>query len=64
MFDMRRYHAESEEKKKYWTSYAQKTLTNPKATYSECKAAAIGVSSFDKELEQKLLAKKGKPPKY
>tara|TARA_R110002110_G_scaffold165494_1_gene365820 strand:+ start:318 stop:512 length:195 start_codon:yes stop_codon:yes gene_type:complete len=64
MFDMRRYHAESEEKQKFWTSYAQKILTNPKATYSECKAAAIGVSSFDKNLEKKLLEKKGKPPRY
>ena len=64
MFDMSQYLAECKEKEKFWIGYAQKILTNPKASYSECKTAAIGVSSFDKELEQKLLAKKGKPPKY
>jgi len=64
MFNLSEYLKEEEEKQKFWIEYAQKTLTNPKASYSECKTAAIGVSSFNKELERKLLEKRGKPPKY
>lgn len=63
-FNLRDYNAEREEKRKYWVDYARKVLADPRATYSECKTAAIGVGSFDKELEQKLLVKKGKPSRY
>jgi hypothetical protein len=63
-FNLRDYYVEREEKRKYWADYARKVLADPRATHSECKTAAIGVGSFDKDLEQKLLVKKGKPPRY
>jgi len=63
-FDYLEYKRDGDSKRDYWVKYAQKTLANPKATKSECKAAAIGVGSFNKELAQKLLEKKVKPPRY
>tara|TARA_Y100000593_G_scaffold12745_1_gene23599 strand:+ start:9097 stop:9288 length:192 start_codon:yes stop_codon:yes gene_type:complete len=58
------YFSEREEKGKYWTAHAQKTLADPRATIYECKTAAIGVSGFNKKLEEQLIKKGGRKLKY
>ena len=58
------YWIDKAEKEKYWIEYAKKVLADPKATYSECKTAEIGVTSYSPDLAAKLSAKKGKPKSY
>ena len=58
------YTKELNRKREWWTAHALETLANPQATIYECKTAAIGVSGFDKKLEEKLVKKGGRKLKY
>jgi|TARA_R110002051_G_scaffold292088_1_gene356348 hypothetical protein len=58
------YTKEHNRKREWWTAYALKTLADPRATIYECKTAAIGVSGFDKKLEEQLTKKGGRKLKY
>jgi len=58
------YTKELNRKREWWAAHALETLANPKATIYECKAAAIGVSGFNKKLEEQLIKKGGRKLNY
>ena len=58
------YTKELKNKREWWTAHALKTLADPRATIYECKTAAIGVSGFNKKLEEQLIKKGGRKLKY
>lgn len=52
------YIRERDAKEKFWLKYAKGLLDKKKVTRSELEGAAIGVGSFDRELSEKLRARK------